>query len=856
MTTGRLTLGQTVRLIAAEFRGVRHRFAFFVLCIAIGVGAVMTIKSFSSLLDTGIRGESKGLLAADIAIQSSWEQSAKDMAFQKKTLPPGTDFIFIKELQAMARHRASGESASLLVELKAVPLEAPHYPLYGTFKSQPDRPLADLLAEGGAVVDPAFLVKTGLNLGDTFSLGKTEVQVRGTVTKEPDRISRAFSIGPRVFVSRGTLEAAGLIRPGSRVKHRTLVRLPENSIELEKALVLLERGLTDKAVNLRTYKDMESSITDSIERMGQYLGAVGVIALLMGGIGVAMIVRTFMAGKLDTLAILNCLGARPATLFKVYLTQSLVLGLAGSVLGVALGYGLQFLLPDKLDGLLTVAVEPGFHARAALESLLLGMATTLLFVLWPLAQAVKTRPLRLFRRNFEEEELSPGSRLERAAMALLIIAGLALMVFWQAGSVRRGAVFLGAIAASALVLRLASALMLRLLRSLPPSGSMTRRYGLANLHRPNSQAAAIITCLGMGIMLVLTVRLVQVDTVAMLKSNTEVRPPNYFFIDIQPDQAERFTRIVDETAPGAEHSLTPLVRSKLYSAGDRLASRWEFRNPREEEWFIRRDFVLTYMAGPPPKDNTVIRGAWWGEAEAATPQVSLEEDAARRLGLDIGSSLTMDIQGVRITAPVTSIRKVDWRNMRTNFYMIYSPGALEGAPLTFVATVHVPDERELELQNAVARALPNVTALSTRDIVDTVENVVGKLTTLVDFMSAFAIGAGLFILAGSVASTKFRRMKESAVLKVLGARPRVVASVLGVEYFSLGLVAGTTGILLSLALSWAVMTYLVKSPWHLHPAALGGTLVLTLVFTALTGTLASLDVLRNKPLKTLRELDT
>ena len=152
---------------------------------------------------------------------------------------------------------------------------------------------------------------------------------------------------------------------------------------------------------------------------------------------------------------------------------------------------------------------------------------------------------------------------------------------------------------------------------------MTRRYGLANLHRPNSQAAAIITCLGMGIMLVLTVRLVQVDTVAMLKSNTEVRPPNYFFIDIQPDQAERFTRIVDETAPGAEHSLTPLVRSKLYSAGDRLASRWEFRNPREEEWFIRRDFVLTYMAGPPPQDNTVIRGAWWGEAEAATPQVSL-----------------------------------------------------------------------------------------------------------------------------------------------------------------------------------------------------------------------------------------
>ncbi len=855
MTQGRLTFRQAVRLIAAECRGVRHRFAFFIICIAIGVGAVMTIKSFSSLLDSAIRGESKGLLAADIAIQSSWEQSEKDTAAMKKALPAGSEFLFIKELQAMARHPAKGGERSLLVELKAVPLLPPHYPLYGAFRSNPERPLAELLEDGGAVVDPAFIAKTGLKPGDRFSLGKAEVRLSGTVAKEPDRISRAFSIGPRVFVSTDTLARAGLVRPGSRVKHRTLIRLPEGGIELEKAAARLERGLTDKSVSLKTYKDMESSITDSVERMGQYLGAVGVIALLMGGIGVAMIIRTFMAGKLDTLAILNCLGARPGTLFKVYLSQCLLLGLLGSALGVGLGYGLQFLLPGKLDGLLTVPLRPGFQARAALESLVLGMATTFLFCLWPLARAVRTRPLRLFRRNFEEEELTPGSRFERGAMGLLIVAGLTLMVIWQAGSVKRGALFLGALAVSALVLRIASALMLKLLRLLPQAASMTRRYGLANLYRPNSQAASIITCLGMGIMLVLTVRLVQVDTVAMLGANTEVRPPNYFFIDIQPDQAARFTRVLGETAPEAESTLTPLVRSKLYSAGGRLASKWEFKNPREEEWFIHRDFVLTYMAGPPPKDNKVTKGAWWSADEAATPQVSLEADAARRLGVDIGSEIVMDIQGVRVSAPVTSIRKVDWRNMRTNFYMIFSPGALEGAPVTFVATVHVPDERELALQDAVARALPNVTALSTRDIVDTVESVIGKLTTLVDFMSAFAIGAGLFILSGSVASTKFRRLKESAVLKVLGARPGTVASVLGVEYLTLGLVAGATGIGLSLVLSWAVMKYLVKSPWHLHPAALAWTLVLALTLTVLTGILASLDVLKNKPLKTLRQLD-
>ena len=235
--------------------------------------------------------------------------------------------------------------------------------------------------------------------------------------------------------------------------------------------------------------------------------------------------------------------------------------------------------------------------------------------------------------------------------------------------------------------------------------------------------------------------------------------------------------------------------------------------------------------------------------------MSLEEDAAKRFGVGIGSELVMDIQGIKISAPITSIRKVDWRNMRTNFYMIFSPGALEGAPITYVATVNVPDEKELQVQTAVVKVLPNVTALSTRDIINTVQAVTNKLKTLVDFMSAFSISAGLFILAGSVASTKFRRLKESAVLKILGAKRSRVAGILGVEYVTLGVVAGVMGVGLSMALSWAVMKYLVKADWHAHPQAMLWTLALTILLTTLTGILSSLDVLRNKPFKTLRKLE-
>jgi putative ABC transport system permease protein len=382
---------------------------------------------------------------------------------------------------------------------------------------------------------------------------------------------------------------------------------------------------------------------------------------------------------------------------------------------------------------------------------------------------------------------------------------------------------------------------------------MTYRYGISNLSRPNNQATAIITCLGMGIMLILTVRLVQMDMLAMLNKNTEMSPPNYFFIDIQHDQKEIFNEVLDRVSPESEYTLTPLVRSRLHSIDGRLIENWKYKDKKREEWFINREFVLTYMDGPPPEDNEVIEGEWWDEARAKNAEVSLEQDAAKRLNAKIGSQLTIDIQGIPVSARVTSIRKVNWRNMRTNFYMIYSPGALQGAPITYVATVNVSDTKELELQHAIVEKLPNITALSTRDIVNTLKTTVSRLTTLVDFMSGFAIAAGLFILSGSIASTKFRRLRESAVLKILGARRKVVASILGIEYAILGIISALAGISLAQGLAWTVMKYMIKSDWHLRPVTIAWGFLFAVLITVTTGILSSLDVIRDKPLETIRD---
>jgi len=856
MIKNKLSLLKLFSLAFAESRGAWRRFIFFIVCIAVGVGALMTVKSFSSLINTAIQGESKSLLAADLEIKGRWEQNPNDIKFQKTALPPETQFQFLKELHAMALYTESNEKkASLLVELKSVPAQAPFYPMYGSVESSSPHPLENMLADSGAVVDPAFLVRTNLKIGNFFKLGKVRVRINGTITKEPDRITRAFSIGPRVFISHPTLKKADLIQVGSRVKYRTLIRLPK-SILLEDALVILEKGLKDKSLSLRSYKDMESSINNTIDRMGQYLKALGIIALLMGGIGVAMIIRTFMAQKLDTIAILNCLGAPPRVILKIYFLQSLLLGFLGSLTGVLLGYGVQFLLPSKLSGLTNLNLEPEFYWAPALHSLSLGMITTILFCTLPLLRASKTKPLRLFRRNFEEEELSLGTLWERRVFGFVFIFIITAIVIWQAGSIKHGIIFILALGISGLLLSGFAVLLIKVLKKIPSSVKMLRHYGLTNLHRPNNQTRSIVTCLGMGIMLVLTVRLVQMDMIAMLKENKEIDPPNYFFIDIQSDQTGIFTKTLDLIAPKAERNLTPLIRSKFYGIDGQLAKNWPYKNKRREEWFITRNFVTTINDGESlPKDNLITEGVWWKKEDATTPQVSLEEDAAKRLGAKIGSQLTMDIQGIKITAPVTNIRKVNWRNMRTNFYMIFSSGALEGAPITYVATVNVPIHKELELQHAVVNALPNVTALSTRDIVDTIEGIINKLKTLVDFMSVFTIMAGLIILSGSVASTKYRRLKESAVLKILGAKQNKIAGILGVEYSTIGVLASIIGVGMASGLSWGIMKYLVKAPWHPRLDVMIWTLGLSIALTTFTGIISSIDVLKNKPLKTLRQID-
>jgi putative ABC transport system permease protein len=438
------------------------------------------------------------------------------------------------------------------------------------------------------------------------------------------------------------------------------------------------------------------------------------------------------------------------------------------------------------------------------------------------------------------------------AIVACALAGLAL---WEAASWRAAGLFIGALVVAFGVLHVTASAMIRGARSLPRFQSLMWRQAVSNLHRPGSQTRTVIVSLGVGVMVILALHLVERNLLWEIGENVPKDAPSYFFIDIQPDQHQAFARLLGEH--GQQNvALTPLVRSRLSAINSEVIQS-EGREKQEHGWYFTREYVLTFQQDL-PKGNILLEGKWWdGEHDAlrnvAELKVSVEEEAARHLGLKLGSSVEFDIQGTVVKATVASLRKVDWGNMSTNFYFIFPPGALAGAPMTYVATANVAPGEEVALQQAVVAAFPNVSAINIRDILDSVARVVDRISLVIRLMAVLAIVAGLIVLAGSLAANRYQRIYEAMILKSLGARRRTLAAIFLAEYSLLGAAAGLVGVFLATILAWGVVYWIFDLTWLFQPIAAAFGLVITVVITVTVGVLSTFRILGLKPLPVLRQ---
>jgi putative ABC transport system permease protein len=874
-----------------ETRAAWRHFLYFLVCVAIGVGAVTGVSLFGNRIERVVNQEARSLLGGDLEIWLTRQISEHGQMILHSLREQGVTMTHVTELVAMAASPVfSVGHPTQIVELKAV---EPSYPLYGSLRLDPDSKLVSLLNLPpqrcsappcyGVVVQESLLIRMGLAVGDRIKIGEGWFLITGRVRSEPDRIANMFSLGPRVFLSQEGLRTTGLIRLGSRLRERYLLKLPM-SMSADSLLPDLQHHLARESPRITDARHAQPQLKQSLKQLTRYLGLIGLTALFVGGVGIAMSVHAFVREKLMTIGLLKTIGADSPVIFWTYVLQAMILGIGGSLIGLMLGTalyrGLPWLLTVLLDSSLLdqlgMADKMSVSPIPLLKGLGLGVLSSLLFALWPLLTIREVKPAWIFRR-----EVDPlGSRDARGtsprqiggmvldSVTLLTLAGigvgLALLALWQAGSWKIGWLFILSFGAAILLLTLSARLTLWLLKQWRGPALLQFRHAIGNIKRPGSQLLGITIAVGMGVMVMATVALVERSLLHQVNEQRPVDAPSFFFIDIQPDQAEAFLRLLRERSGDPSPRLTPLVRARLSAlkgipvAVETIPGREDRNDPRGQQketrrtWFLTREYALTFLQEL-PKENTIVQGEWWKPGQVFTkPLISIEEDAARQLGLTIGDSIEVDIHGIPITGEISSIRHVEWGNFSTNFYMIFSPGSLDGAPYTYVATVRVAPSEEVSLQQAVVTSFPNVTAINVGDVLHSFTRVMDRLTLAIEAVALFCVLAGGLVMAAALAATRYRRLYESLILKALGATRGVLVQIFAIEYALLGAVGGVAGLLLASALSWAILSFVFDLRWSFEPAILCASLLATMILTTAVGFLSTYRILGQPPLSGLR----
>ncbi|HEU4631662.1 MAG TPA: FtsX-like permease family protein [Gemmatimonadaceae bacterium] len=831
-----------------ESRTARRRLLLYMSSISLGVAALVAIDSFAGNVERSIRQQSKALLGGDVSFGArDGFTPAADSLLDSLARASGGALAHVTSFASMAYVPRSERTR--LAQVRAVD---PGYPFYGTVVTRPAGQWDALHRGHTAFVDPGLLLALDATVGDTLTLGRGRFRIAGVLESVPGDPGIASAIAPRVFIARRWVPETQLLVFGSRADYEAVLRLPEGT-DADAFLAPLEERLDSARVRTRTVAENELDLTDAVGELGRFLSLVGLAALLLGGIGVASGVHAFVLRKIDTVAVLRCLGATSGQVMAIYSAQAALMGLAGAAAGAALGVAVQLALPGVLRDVLPVDVHVRLEPTAILTGLGTGVWVALAFALRPLAALRRVSPLQALRRTADPAALRGHWReWPRLLVDALIVATVVGVAIARAGELQDGLGMSAAVGAVLLLLWLSALLVRRVTRAvLRTRWPYLVRQGVANLARPGNQTAAVMLSLGFGVFLVGTLVLVQRNLLARFEFDMDASRGNVLFFDVQEDQIGGLDSLV--RAQGARVvQRTPIVTMRIAAVNGRAVDTL-LRDTTRARWALRREYRSTYRDAPVPTEQ-ITAGRWVAATDTTTlPAVSLEQEIARDLRVGVGDTITWDVQGVRVPTRVTSLREVTWARLEPNFFAVFEPRAIAAAPQQHVLLAEAPGTAlTARVQQQAVRRYPNVSSIDLSLIRRTVGQIVEKASVAVRFLALFSVAMAIPVLTSAVAATQRARVREGVLLKTLGATRRQVRRILLAEYALLGLLGSATGLLLAYGGAWAAMRWIFEAEFH--PVA-GPALAVAAVMTALAvllGLAGGRDVLRATPIEALR----
>jgi putative ABC transport system permease protein len=817
---------------------------------------------------TSMVREARAMMAADIRIRTNrpWTPELLKIIENRLATAPVLERTEAIETATMVR-APEGSSVARMVELRAV---QPNFPLYGDLELEGGVPYShDLLRGRGAIVRPELLAQLGIRQGGQLLIGGERFTVRGVLTKEPGRRTGAFTLGSRVFIDHADLQATGLLAFGSRASYQIMLRVEDRAID--RLTRELRAEVRDRFAGAWSYRQAEDDISEDMQRAENYLSLVGFVIVVLGGIGVWSVTRVFVKQKIRSVAILKCLGATTTQVLGTYVLQVMLLGLGGSLLGVGLAAAALRAIPESMTAAFG-GLPTGLTVSAVLQGTAVGLLVSLLFSLVPLLEVRRVKPLLLLRGG--DASMLPGgtagrrpfrawlASIDRVQLSVGVVVSLALVAVaaWQAASVEVGLIVCGGFAGLALVLHGAGVGLVHAIRPLSRTRIFALRHAVLSLQRPGNQTRVILLAVGLGAFFVLGVRALQSNLLEEFSLELEQGGPDMFLVDIQQDQVGPVRAFLSErvAAGSAPPRLIPVLRARVTGVRGADVNLENYQDVRGRG-SLGREYTITYRDHL-EQNETLMQGEFWSgqgplPADAAELQVSIERSIHERFDIGVGDLMRFDVLGRTMEARVTSVRDVEWEDSRNGGFMfVFRPGPLAQAPHTYIAILRAPEEVQARaaFQHELVTAYPNVSAIDVREVLSSVQGVIDNVTLAISIVGGIALFGGVLILVGAVAMTKFQRVYEAAILRTLGAGSRTLTLMLAGEYTTLGLLAGVIGSAGALALSWAICRFVFEIDWRPATGLLVAGALITTVMVAVIGVIASGDVLRRKPLATLR----